>query len=395
MSVSTRPRRQPQPLSLRKRLAFIAAAILIGCLAALLLAEGVLRLAPPAHLPVMFSWPSGYYVPSAGCKFHQSKNFPPTWMTHWDGQTRNLCYTNSLGMRDLEPSPAKPGQVRILCLGCSFTEGLGIQNPSQPYPRQLEQALRAGGGKGRFVVMNGGVVGSNSFQQVRHGLELTGPAKANVWLLSFLGGELGMWARNTYGLEGQYHLKWGNLWDDSHLDQLLRGRSAASLWLMDHSLVWRWLMIKMTHINYRKTTTRRPYEHFDEATRQALRQFKEAARHAAVRAFVVYQPFLNELDRDRKGEPSWVREEVRRICREEGVELLDPTGLMVRRAARDMLPVPLQRSWAVSAKDAHYNPTANRIFAESIATFLAPQLAVGGAGTPPAKKQDPPQPFSK
>lgn len=48
---------------------------------------------------------------------------------------------NSLKLRDIEIKPKEANEYRILCLGDSFTFGLGV-NDNETYPRILEQILR-------------------------------------------------------------------------------------------------------------------------------------------------------------------------------------------------------------------------------------------------------------
>ena len=74
--------------------------------------------------------------------------------------------------RGPEPStPARGDQRTILCLGDSFTWGMGA-SADMTWPRQLERLLNAGGGQ-RYVVVNRGMAGQNS-----------------TWLLTMLKGNL-------------------------------------------------------------------------------------------------------------------------------------------------------------------------------------------------------------
>lgn len=70
---------------------------------------------------------------------------------------------NSLGLRGPEALRKKPaGLTRVLCLGDSCTFG-----GAHPYPEILQSLLDRKYGKGRFEVLNGGVIGYTSL----HGLE--------------------------------------------------------------------------------------------------------------------------------------------------------------------------------------------------------------------------------
>lgn len=61
---------------------------------------------------------------------------------------------NSLHFRDVEPGPRRPGVVRVVVLGDSFTEGQGVKE-EDTYPRVLERLLDAGA-PGRYEVRNCG-----------------------------------------------------------------------------------------------------------------------------------------------------------------------------------------------------------------------------------------------
>ncbi len=70
---------------------------------------------------------------------------------------RTLVTTNSLNMRDAEIVSKQPGEYRILCLGDSFTFGLGVNVP-EAYPKVLERLLREK--KSNISVINGGTAGN-------------------------------------------------------------------------------------------------------------------------------------------------------------------------------------------------------------------------------------------
>lgn len=69
---------------------------------------------------------------------------------------------NSLGMRDAEPAPKRPGRTRILCLGDSYTVGPGVAQDAI-YPARLRALLAADGTE----VIAAGVGGWNTVAEER------------------------------------------------------------------------------------------------------------------------------------------------------------------------------------------------------------------------------------
>lgn len=74
--------------------------------------------------------------------------------------------TNSFGLRDDEFPKAKPsGEQRILCLGDSFTFALGVRFEDL-YVQKLERRLNKRNPPRRFQVINAGVAGYNTRQEL-------------------------------------------------------------------------------------------------------------------------------------------------------------------------------------------------------------------------------------
>jgi len=75
--------------------------------------------------------------------------------------------TNSHGFRDVEFEERKlDGVVRILVLGDSVTAGNGIRDPARTYPKVLERLLNEGIAETRYQVLNMGVGGYHTSQEV-------------------------------------------------------------------------------------------------------------------------------------------------------------------------------------------------------------------------------------
>jgi len=92
---------------------------------------------------------------------------------------REHRFTNSLGMREREIPPRRPGERRLLALGDSFTYGAGVQ-ASEAYPRIVEDLLRARGDP--TMVLNAGVPGYSFDQSFRAAAEREQQTDADVIL---------------------------------------------------------------------------------------------------------------------------------------------------------------------------------------------------------------------
>lgn len=89
----------------------------------------------------------------------------------------------ALGVHVGRPAAARPaGGAQVVCLGDSFTYGIGASSPDASYPAQLQALLRARGHDG-LVVGNGGWPGQDSAFMLRRLPMLLGPDTRVVCLL--------------------------------------------------------------------------------------------------------------------------------------------------------------------------------------------------------------------
>jgi lysophospholipase L1-like esterase len=127
--------------------------LLLGCsvLVSLALAEIAMRIVRPQ--PVMtISGP--LYVPDPPRRYRLRPGFVGTVGNRVEFETRVAISRD--GMRGAEISPRKPGTLRILALGDSFTFGVGAE-AGETYPARLQEMLRARGL--RAEVLNAGAPG--------------------------------------------------------------------------------------------------------------------------------------------------------------------------------------------------------------------------------------------
>ncbi len=125
--------------------------------------EGVLRL-------VYVSPPSELYAPDKELE----RKLAPDYHTVVRKPDFTMdVQTNSLGLRDKEIGPKKPGTQRVLVVGDSYAFGFGVQQ-AEAFPARLEGLLKA---EGKDVeVINSGVFGWGPDQEMmwleREGLKL-------------------------------------------------------------------------------------------------------------------------------------------------------------------------------------------------------------------------------
>jgi lysophospholipase L1-like esterase len=186
----------PSQSAFRRRFLLPAAAVALGLVAGFLMAEGILRVfhIQPARYqpPRWLAWdgsvfregdlwggglikrPSrfeadgnvmGEYVPGARFKVGYDSN--PRG--YFDRDNAVLMTVNSLGLRGEEVSAEKPaGTYRILGIGDSFTIGYGVEDEDTFLNRLQLQLNASPAAKQRYQVLNAGVGGYNTRDEVMY-----------------------------------------------------------------------------------------------------------------------------------------------------------------------------------------------------------------------------------
>lgn len=81
-----------------------------------------------------------------------------------DKELKYTLTTNSEGLRDVEYAAQKPANTfRIIALGDSFTEGMGVESNSSTWVKVLESNLNQKSKQKQVTVMNAGAAGSDPF----------------------------------------------------------------------------------------------------------------------------------------------------------------------------------------------------------------------------------------
>ncbi len=158
---------QPDNLTTRRRRRLHRGlGLLIGLVIALLIGEVVVRAfdLSPRPLPPLVA---GYYElsPNRVLKYRFRPGTTPEEISE-PGDHRGFRI-NSAGFRDVEHSLGKPdGCFRIVVLGDSITAGVGVEDLEAVFPRRLERLLNDRGGDVSYEVINLGVGGYHTLQEV-------------------------------------------------------------------------------------------------------------------------------------------------------------------------------------------------------------------------------------
>jgi lysophospholipase L1-like esterase len=118
--------------------------------------------------------------------------------------------TNSMGMRGAEiPVTKRDGVTRILCVGDSYTFGRGVEN-EETYVRQLEIGLNDAYETGSFEVLNGGVVGWGTGNELLYLRERGMTLRPDIVLLQIYTNDFADNMRSTlFSLDDSGHLHRG------------------------------------------------------------------------------------------------------------------------------------------------------------------------------------------
>ena len=131
---------------------------LVGLLVSLAVLEGVLRSQGYGQLTAV------WFDPHVGTRFHpnQSRDIYGPGMTFL-----SKARINAQGYRGQDfDDPAHVAERRILCLGDSFTFGWGVED-GESYPVALQERIDALPGGDDWQVLNAGMPGYNTWQQLQ------------------------------------------------------------------------------------------------------------------------------------------------------------------------------------------------------------------------------------
>lgn len=267
---------------------------------------------------------------------------------------RQLIHINSRGLRDREYAVPKPQQVhRILVLGDSVTFGDGVK-AEDTYPKQLEEILSGPPDGPEAEVLNAGVRGYNTFQELTL-LREAGLAYApDTVIVGYVLNDAEPIAKQAGLIDPKY-------------GTVIRIKN----WIRDHSYLYALLRRSFELFRHRTHSGRYVETYEDQfaenhpgwlSSLHALRDLKALTDEKGIRLLLVIIPRFESLQ-----DPSvypWkkIHEQVARAAGSFGIETLD---LLPEFAGEDP-----SRLTIVPTDSFHPNPQGHRRIAEAIARHL-------------------------
>lgn len=252
--------------------------------------------------------------------------------------------TNSLGLRDFRPPRKSTDKQQVLVLGDSFTFGYGLPL-EQSYPYQLEQYLNQQPGGTAYEVINAGVPGYDTVD------------------------ELGLLKR----ILPEYSPKWiivglhpGDFMSRAEIDKKPLIKLREALRYRSAFFGWFYRFYKTKLIRYvpppKSMLTVNPDGFMDtpEAvrTKDAFKQMHEiCVTSGAQLAIIMIVPLVQW---DRYPYKS-IHEGVAKFCEENSIHFIDPLPDFSQHESSSL--------W-VTRNDSHYNAAANAIAAQALLRFL-------------------------
>ena len=329
-------------IPLRRKVLFLATAILLGLVAVFAVAELAARSIAPRSDPVKV----GIRLPDSPRLFGLVPN-------HRSLQTGVPVQTNSLGFREREyPVERAPEVVRIAVLGDSYTFGTGVPF-EEIFSKRLEKHLNTLGVPSEVV--NFGVPGYNTALELETWREVASRFKADLVILGYVLNDVERYGADSAQADGVSKRSLVN---------------AAHKNLKDASMLYRYAAPKLGAAaavlfgdRYALGGTNQIIRSFEEGapgwieSREALRTLADEVRQAGASFMVVVFPMM--LDFSTYPLPDAHRRIVR-FCREQGIDVIDLLPALAKRDVGRLTVV----------MDGHPNGRAHELFAERIFTHL-------------------------
>jgi hypothetical protein len=315
----------------RKRLWFLNSILLIVSLStSLLFVELILRTR---------DW---YHVARGGFQQQLEANEPYEFSTtrhhrlvgnaryrHKELEYDYIWANNSLGMRDRERSPHKePGSFRILFLGDSFVQGLGVPL-EQTMAALLETSLNKPELEKRVEVLNGGVFGYSPFLEYLYLKELMPSIEPDLVIIGFfLGNDVG--DDYFYTKQARVNKADGSVffedhqWPWSYRDEVLDSTANTGVHDRFLSLIWNfikpWLFKSHLVLAIKQLGTQLEYRKRNEREINLVQDRRDDIR---INLGLVNYPVLDRGRRLEYWKLSWgYLADIRHLCNVHGIPML-------------------------------------------------------------------------
>lgn len=282
---------------------------------------------------------------------------------------------NSRGMRDREFAPEKPpGVVRVAVLGDSFTFGYLVRT-DVTFPKVIEADLNRRAGAPRFEVMNFGVSGYDTIQEIATLREEALALDPDLVVVAFYLNDVGYPERFAAGV-GRVRA------EDAGADAKTPARIRLRRFLASHSRLAAFLLHRIAILV--RSVIDVPYQGVVDynrafvedgerwrASKEALREMKAIADSCGMGALVVLIPEMGNLNERYPFRAA--HDSVRAYCGRIDVPFCDLLDGFMGMEGKTL--------WA-SYDDAHFNARGHRLAAEQIERALDANGLLGRAGVP-------------
>lgn len=356
-------------IGLRSRRSREAAAVLV---CASLLGIGIVEFGVRSlsHQFVPYQFPAGYHVADPDAGYRLARDFPRTLVDSRAG-TRDLCVTNSLGLRDVEIPPGQDPRRIVVVLGASLVYGWGASELEETWPRVLDREIRTKFPRhGGYHFVNAGVSGYNHFQAIALYEKLLDEIEIGYAILAHPDPLV---QRDVWGHRGMYTVFHDNLML-TDLKSTLRRLPSRILGVTAFDPIHERLMNAMdSYFLLSSLLAKRyllpeklEYSSGPEAVSKAFAEFRAVSLKHGVTPLIAYLPMANTF-----GRKSVRTESIgRRVAATLGIPFLDPK--------QEMLPAGTTAATAASllthVHDPHYSPRGNAIYAEALAPLVVEYL---------------------
>ncbi len=241
--------------------------------------------------------------------------------------------TNSLGYRDIEWTPELlAGKTKIMVLGDSFVEGVGIENPADRFADRLSHMLG-----NNYAVINAGIGGASTKDEIKNAFSY--PYQPDVLILCFYVNDIHDSAKDMGFNPPDLKPKVPFLVNDSYALNFFYWRIFRLVQRADN-LYWHWLL--------------NMYDNPDiwAVYRSELLRFHEAAQMYGFNLIIVVFPEMQAVEESRP-----ITSKVANLYREQGVPVLDVTDLVAGMDPVDLVANPV---------DSHPNEFVHGLVAEEL-----------------------------